>query len=257
MRIFQLMLFLLLVGPQVHSRVFEFKDEWLAGYIRGTGTWSQLGGDAFAASSGADTFFSDKPKYHLSGEFGFVWAPTDRVAVRLGLESIMSQKLKEIDGKDAGGTILMKVDSQVSAFNPNLSLELSFISEDKQKLFMFGGAGYSMVRVSTEYGLTAAGQTLYSITDDYKESLEGLSYSGHAGVGYEVHMVDTVTALFELGYRHFILRELKHRSSVEAIGGPVSKGETARTNTGKKRKLDMGGVFLGLSFRFYMPDFSK
>ena len=253
-----LWVFLIFVlGPQAQGRVFEFKDEWLAGYIRGTGTWSQLGTAPYGSSSGGQTSFADKPKYHMSGEFGFVWTPTDRIGLRLGLEAIMSQKQEGIEGKDSGGSVLMSLDSQVRVFNPNLTLELSFISEDKRKFFMFVGGGYSQVRVSNEYELTAAGQALYSLSDNYKESLEGLAYSGHLGFGYEMHMVDTVSVLFELGYRHFIARELNHRDGIQTVNGNFSEGSVALKNNGDKRQLDMGGAFLGVSFRFYMPDFSK
>src|SRR5690606_37547532 len=128
----------------------------------------------------------------------------------------------EATGKDASDAALMNVKSRALAFNPNITFEYNLTNTGTFKTMLFAGVGYSTLKVSNEYTLTAAGQAAYAGVPDYKEVVSGFALSSQFGGGVEFLMFDNVTLLTELGYRYLQVSNLKYEDSLTTVNGAVS-----------------------------------
>jgi hypothetical protein len=66
-------------------------------------------------------------------------------------------------------------------------------------------------------------------------------------------MLDNVAVILEGGWRQLSTEKLKHEASVTSVNGAVTDGDDATKNDGGKRAFDMGGPFVGVALRFYVP----
>jgi hypothetical protein len=248
---------LLLVTTTAEARVFNFKNEYLASYLRATGGPSGVGKDAFKGAGGTGTSYADSVAYNFSGEIGFLLRFKDRVTFRAGMELLQTKPLKEIAGKNAAGTTtLFNLTSEVLILHPTGTFEFNIAPDTDSRTFLFLGAGVADITVDNEFALTTDGETNFGITS-FTEKMEAYGLSYHGGIGYETLMADTVTVSFELGYRYLPINELKFKSDVTTIAqGAVTKGTVVRNADGGKRSLDMSGVYVSMGFRFYI-DFTR
>lgn len=238
------------------ARVFNFKSEYLASYLRATGGMSRAGDQAFGDSSGVDTTFEDEVAYNFSGEIGFLLMFKDRVTFRVGVELLETKPLVEVPGSDASGTALFALNSQAIVLQPVGTFEFNIMPKPDSRLFFYLGGGLAELTLENSYVMTADGETSLAQTD-FTEKLKSRAWSGHGGIGYEMLMADTVTVSFDLGYRYLPFSELKFKedSSTLTQGAAVSN-DVALTNSGDKRILDMSGPYFALTFRFYI-DFNR
>ena len=239
------------------ARVFNFKNEYLASYLRATGGTSAAGSDAFSIAGGTDTVYADEVAYNFSGEIGFLLRFKDRVTVRVGMEVLQTKPLNEISGKNPSGVNRFLLTSKVLVLQPVATIEVNLAPNPESRFYFFAGAGLSDVTMDNEFAMTATGTSELGGITDFAEKTTAYGISGHGGVGYEILMADTVTVAFELGYRYLPVPKLEFKNDVTTIAqGAVVKGDTVLNYDSSKRSLDMSGPFVGLGFRFYI-DFTR
>jgi hypothetical protein len=250
---FRITLLLILVCVfSAEARVFNYKEASKAAYLRGTGALSRVGQSAFENSSGTDTELKGESTYAYSGELGFVFGVGSMTNIRLGAEMIQH---RPVDGKglNPAGEERFALDSSVVVFNPNVTLEFIYKTQDNLRFFVFTGLGFADVTVDNRYTMTATGSTELGVAD-FSEKLTGSTYSGHAGIGLEARFVDNVTFSCDFGYRYLPVRTLKYKGDVNNIVAPggAAKGDEALNHDGHKRSLDLSGISAGITFRFYL-----
>lgn len=238
------------------ARVFDFSGYQSAAYFHGTAGTVSSGDQFFADSSGASTSFSDSVDYNFGGELGFMFAINPKLAMRIGIEFVQTKGL-QTTGKDSGGTAQMDVESQTIVVNPQFSMEWSISSTGTSRTLFFIGGGYGTGTISNNYVLTTGpggGTTTYPSADpNYKEAVTGTSITSHVGYGWEFYFLDNVTMLLDLGYRYMSFTSLKYKSAANTVHGSAAEGASAKDNLGRAREFDLGGPFVGIGFRFYIP----
>ena len=245
------------ISDSAQARVFNFQNEYLASYLRATGGLSGVGDKAFAKAGGADTVYSDKSNYGFGGEIGLLLQFENRVTLRLGMEILQSQDLKKIAGKNTSGEDRFHLTSEIFAFQPKVTVEVNLLPAPESRFYFFFGAGWSNIILDNQFVMTATGTSELGGITDFTEKAKATAVSGHAGIGYEVLMVDTITSFFELGYHYLPVSQLEFKNDVTTIAqGSVVKGATVLNGDGYKRGFDMSGVFVSLGFRFYI-DFTR
>lgn len=120
MKIF--ILLVLFISLQAEARVFSINESSVGTYFKGSFGTSNLKGDAFEDSSGTSTkSFAEEADYNWGGEIGFFF-PTPDYSFRFGLAIIAPSVASDNSGKNASGTSLMSVDSNVYGFFPMVHL---------------------------------------------------------------------------------------------------------------------------------------
>lgn len=246
-----------MVSAPVQARVFSFNDAWVSAYFRGTGGVSKVGDNAYEHTSGSLTAFEDEVDYNFSGEIGFAFQMSEFMAFRIGAEGLQTKGITVTGTNAAGTTDYMDIESKSVVFNPNATLEYSFLNTGTSRLFLFAGAGYSDVKVTNDYALTAAGQALYGAPASYKETWSSMVLNYNVGVGYEVFALDNVTFSIDTGWRFFKVSDFEYDSATTVVRGGASQsvaaGASVTDNLGNDIELDLGGVFVGVAFKFYIP----
>ena len=75
---------------------------------------------------------------------------------------------------------------------------------------------------------------------------------GSASLGIEYLFADTVTMLWEFGYRYMVSDDFKHKRDADTIIGPVSRGQNVVNSDGAIRSIDFSGMYASVGFRFYI-----
>lgn len=119
------------------------------------------------------------------------------------------------------------------------------------RVYISFGGGYGKVSMKNSYNLTGPGDIAYTTSNTFTEKASQMAYIMEVGVGYEMAFVQTTTVTFDFGYRYAIADNLKYDSNGEDFFGGHADGDSVLKDNGDKRSLDLGGVFAGLSFRFY------
>lgn len=239
--------------PCAQARKFSFQAEDIAAYFRGVGGQSALGQTAFknSVSSSTISFSSEAPALNIGGELGFLFKVSEQVNFRMAAE-VMQAKIGGVKGTDPNNsTEYFELESDIFVFNPQAILEYTFSGTPTSRYVSYFGFGYANVRLDNHYEINSAGETQLGVTS-YTEKAEGSFISGVVGLGWEGLFVDNVTAFVDVGYRFLDANKLKQKSDVNAIGGPLNKGDEVTDTSGNVRNLDLGGPFIGIAFRFYI-----
>ena len=153
--------------------------------------------------------------------------------------------------KAACGTNYFTLDSQTLAYVPGVSFEyLAYRNSDSHALLGFG-LGYAFVTLQNKYVMTAAGQSALGV-GSYTEVARAQTMAAQVYSGYEINFTDMVTASFKLGYRYLPVTSLKSSQSSAAISGAETDGSTLVNMDGGNRRVNLSGVFVGVSFNFYL-----
>lgn len=241
---------LLAGGFSAQARVFNYKDATVAAYVRGTGGLSLLDQDAFANEAGAGTALTGASKYNYGAELGFALAIGANTHLKFGAEMIQENPVNG-SGADSSGVKRYDITSSVFVFNPNVALEHVWSSSGSIRYYFSLGAGYAMVTASNAYKMTDAGVAALGV-GDFKENMSATALSGQASFGLETLFLDNVTLLADAGYRYLPVRQMKYTGDVKNFTGTFAKGDIVTNSDGSKRTLDLGGLFLGVTFRFYL-----
>jgi opacity protein-like surface antigen len=235
------------------ARTFNFKDESFGAYFRGTAGFSGVGTDQIDNSAGSNVDFDKKAHYNLSGEVGFIVYSTSHFNLRVGGELMSTDSVMGAKGSSGSGTPLFDLDSRVLAVNPMATFEYIFKPTDHSRFLAYLGLGSATVSLKNSYTFTSAGQTVFGQGASLSESSTAQVTNYNLGVGYEILFVDSVTAMFDLGYRYMPVNELKYTKATTTFDGTaVGKGDKVINADGSTRKFDLSGVYLGVSFRFYV-----
>lgn len=225
------------LSTTAHARVFNWKDATVAPYMRGTAQTMSLGQSAFEDSIPAGDTIDGSARFGYGGELGVLLGATPFVRVRLGAELMQAQSVGET-------TAAYRLDSSVSVFNPNVTFEYAGMPQGSYRYYGFASVGYAMATVENKFRDSSAG--------DYAEIAEGRSVSGAVGIGVEWLFTESATLALDLGYRYLRLSSLKYKASASGLSGDVTKGDVALDRAGQPRALDLGGVTVGIGFRFYL-----
>ncbi len=249
--------------PAAEARVFSYADSWLAAYLRGSVGMSSLNDKAYADTVGTDIAFKDGVDYNFGGEIGLAVLLSETLTLRLGVEGLGALTARD-EGQDPN-VVAGNVESvsHVSVFNPMATAEYVYHSIGGLRLFTMAGIGYATVKVSNEYTLASGMPALYSYSGNnpYKESWESSPIiSWQIGTGLEYSFMSNVTINLDVGWRFLEATKFTHKSAQEVIRGnaatTVKAGGTVRDNADRAVQLDLGGVFAGVMFKFYIPNFN-
>lgn len=235
------------------ARKFDYKSEKIATYFRGTFGSSAVNDSAFGNSSGSGITSEGNVRTNLSGEFGVVFS-SQNLGLRLGAEILMPRNVMGAVGKDAGGTEMYELNSKILAFMPTANLEMYVPTSPESRIVFGAGIGFTSVSVDNEYRLTAAGNTAFNgqgITD-HTESGSARTTTAQAFIGYETLFTDTVTATFDAGYRYAPVNGLKSSKDVTTFTGTYAKDADLKNHDGSDRSMNLGGPYVGMTFKFYI-----
>lgn len=247
------LIFVLLVPVFAEARVFNYKDSEVAAYVRGTGGLSQLAQDSFANSSGPGTTVDGSTKYNYGGEVGFMFGLGTNFHVRIGAEVLQENPVVG-DGTNSSGVSYYTLNSSVFVFNPNVAFEYVYSATGNMRFYSVFGIGYANVTVVNDYKMTGPGQTALTV-GDFKETMDTNVLSGQVGFGLETLFTDNVTFMADVGYRYLPVKSLKYKADTVNILSPttgVHKGDQVVNQDGSKRTMNLGGLFAGVAFRFYL-----
>lgn len=237
----------------VQARVFDFKSATVAPYIRGTGGTTPLGQDAFIHGSGVGTTLTSKSNYNYSGEVGLNMKIADIANLRLGAELISAIPVSNARGTNAAGAERFSLNSNLTVFNPNATIEVFLLKGASARLYSFAGIGYGVANLTNSYTMTSTGTDELGGLSSYDEKAVGSSLTYTVGMGFETVFSDNVTLSLDAGYRYLQLQNMTHTGPVTTIAqGSVAKGDVLKNPDGTARRLDLGGAFVGLTFRFYI-----
>lgn len=235
------------------ARVFDMKDLRLAPYLRGTfgDAWTHQ--EAFIQELGA-TQVDGSVTYSFSGELGVMFRVAPQVNLRVGAEIFEPNPVSGAIGTDASGATLLTMNSNVFVFNPQVAMEFVAAQfKDGSRVLWTAGVGDAFVNLKNEYDVTAAGQTALGLPS-YTETASAQAINFFSSVAYETYFVDRIMGMFELGYRFFQVKNLNHSQDQKTFAQPTGavSGSSLLNSDGSQRQLDLSGIFVGVSLRFYI-----
>lgn len=244
---------LLLASSSAFARVFDYKNSNLAAYVRGTGGITELGRKAFDQSSGTGVRTSGSAKYGYGGEVGAMIGLSPNVHVRIGGELIQPQAVNTLGTNSAATQSYYHLNSNVSVFNPNLSFEWAYKIQGSTRYFVSAGAGYAFVLLINKYLMTTAGTSQFGL-QSFNDSMKGNAVSYKVSTGIETLFTDNVTFAADIGYLYLPVKKLVYTDSVQNFISPrgVTAGSKVVNANGTSRAIDLSGITVGVSFRFYL-----
>lgn len=241
---------LFLFNSVASARVFNFAGLNVSSYLRGAGGTAYFGNDAFGNAGGSGAIYSEGVLYQFSGEFGFSFELSSMTA-RIGFEMHRPQHLSQYEAKNAGGTTLYNIDSDIISYSPMITFEFPMSKSSTSKTYTFLGAGYGYVTMKNQITFTAAGTTAYSLAD-FTEDTKGQSIFGIGGWGFETLLVDNVTFGMEFGYRYMEVYRMTHKAASTNFLGSSAEGAPVKNTDGTDRFLNLSQPFMSFMFRFYI-----
>ena len=243
---------ILAAAPEASARKFSFSTEDMAAYFRGTGGMSAVEQSAFDKSSGTDTTLSsEKSSFNYGAELGFLFKIHESLNFRVGAE-ILQAKVSDVKGTNSSGAERFTLESDIFAFNPMVNVEYVWGTGENSRFVGYFGFGYASVRLDNKYEMTATGATELS-QNTFTEKSDGSFINGVVGIGWEGLFVDNTTVMLDAGYRFLDVNKLKHSADNPVMGGgTAAKGSEVTNADGSQRTFDLGGPYIGLSFRFYI-----
>ncbi len=232
------------------ARVFNFAGLNVSSYLKAAGGTAQFGNDAFSNSSATNVSYSEGVLYQFSGEFGFSFEASSFTA-RIGFEMHRPQHLTQYEAKNAGGTVMYTVDSDIITYSPTLTLEFPLNKAQTTKSYVFLGVGYGYVTLTNSYTFTASGTSSYGLSN-FIEDGKAQSIFGTGGWGFETLLVDNVTFGMEFGYRFMEAYKFNHKSNVTTFLGSKTEGAVMKNSDGSDRFLNLSQPFMAFVFRFYI-----
>ncbi len=237
------------VGLPAQARIFNLNDENFAAYVRGS-YGPALTNALNSQSSGNNISVNSEHPYHLSGEFGFMYA-MPWLNIRFGLELLKPADIKDAVGKTSSGSEMYTMTSEISVMIPKVALEVTLHKSPLGRVYLEGGAGYANLAARNSYTMTAAGTAATGLSDFY-EDLRGNTMAYEGAVGLESLLTDSTTIVFEGGYRSLVFDDIKHNRDVTSFQGSVVKGDRAKNMNGDNRSLNMSNWFTGIALRFWI-----
>jgi opacity protein-like surface antigen len=229
--------------------------------MRGTGVYSYLGENAYGNSTGYNTQFDREVEYSMAGELGLAIQMGADISLRLGVEGFRAQEVRTRGSLTSNSSAFIDIESSVLAFSPMATIEYRFMGEGHFRIYGFGGIGYSAVSVTNEKTLNNAAEAYYAHgtnPNPYKESWDADPVVTYAlGTGVEFFAFDNVTFCLDGGWRFLSVKKFEYEEDVAAVRGGATKnflkGDVVRDDANERIGLNLGGPFVGLTFKFYIP----
>jgi hypothetical protein len=224
------------------ARVFNLRNEEKAAYFSGTISNVTVGPNIYQNESFA-TSYSDGVRALTGGEFG-LFRSGERAALKLGFEVLIPN-----DVKDAAASVnnvnQYKIKSTGIIYAPKIGVDLNLLYGFNFRWLLSGSVGWSRLNYKNSYTevlLPAGDHTVEYLADT-------LTWTGSTGL--EFFMMDTTTAVVEIGYRSLNFSKMTYHKSVTTFSGDKNGGEEVKNLDGSPRTANFGGVFGSVSFRFY------
>ncbi len=247
----RILLLLTFFGWNAQGRVFNFSGEKFAPYVRGSYLTTSTGDSAFAKSGGTGTTYDKKNAYNSSFEFGFAYG-IKNLRLKFGFEVFKPPNLVGVTGRNASGTALYTLNSDVLGYAPKVGVELNLKQWPETRIFLSGDFGAMSATVKNTYALTADGTAAYPTVVNFTEELKTSGQAIDASLGVETLMFDSTTFSFELGYRTLAFKNLKHNLPVTTFQNAVIKGDAALNDDGTSRSMSFSNVYAAMGFRFWI-----
>lgn len=232
------------------ARVFDFRKESFAGYIRGTYNNQILVNTLLSESHGNNVSLADEFSSTLSGEFGFIYS-TGSVQMRFAFEVLRPPEIKT-SGMSNAQAELYAMTSELSVYAPKLGLEVAVWKRPRQRFLLWGAVGSASLMGRNSYVLTPAGEVQFAPVTEHYEDLRGTASLFEGGMSYESLISDATTWVLEGGYRQLKFDKITHNRDVRSFSGNYQKGDTARNMDGKDRAVDLSQAYLAIAFRFWI-----
>lgn len=241
----------LMVINRTEARVFNVGNDTFAVYVKGALDNSEFENTLVTESSGAgSTVQADIPR-KLSGELGVFFANAI-LNFRLGVEYLRPNDLENQSGlRSSNEENLYSLDSEISVIIPKVTVEGNLERWQTGRYFIAGSFGQATLVARNEYSFTTAGSTLYGL-NSFHEDLTATGNLIEGSLGLETLLADTTTMVFEAGYRSLLFESAELRTGTTNFQGTLNSGQSVKTSAGKNRTLDLSGIFLGFTFRFYL-----
>lgn len=253
MSFFARLLFLIcLWHSPVEAKVFNISNEKFGSYLLFTGGPSAIGKDFFEGETSSNLTYSKGHTLNTGAEFGFLWA-SQFMNLRFGLEILKPANLTGVAAANATDT-LYTISSNLTGYVPKVGAEFNLQSTGTNRSFLFATVGSGSITATNEYDLTAAGSAAFPGVVDHTLKMNGAAQQLAGGLGFEGHLSDSTTYLFELGYRQMVFSKLKAAETVTTFNGQVyGPGDIVKFADGTtQRSLDFTGYYISLGLRIYI-----
>lgn len=245
--------FIGLISLPLQARVFSFQEQNLSATLEGSFGPTLMSQDGFAANIGSSVSMKESLSYMQGGKIGFAYNLQEKLNLAFGLEVLKPLSITGASATNTSGSELYIFSSSALVLNPIFSLEYSYSKVGNVRYFFGLGAGMGQLTMDNKFEINSTGESELGV-QSYTEKLKGQAINGYMSIGLEAHFVDTSTFVIQAGHRLFKFHELKHGSAVNTYSeGSVAEGSTVYNADGSKRKLDFGGPFVSMGFRFYIP----
>lgn len=242
----------LFCSPVVQARVFSIQDEKFSSYFLLQGGPSEIKKTFFEGeNSVATSEYSTGFNLNTGFEFGFMWA-SEFLNLRFGLELLKPSRLSGVEVSDSG-SVLYEIDSDLTGFIPKIGVEANMQVTKDSRSYAFLAYGSASVTAQNTYALTAAGTAAFPGVVDHTLKMKGAAEQLSAGLGFERHLSDASTYMFQLGYQQMAVSKLTSDGTVTTFNGQVyGPGDEVLFVNGQNRKLNFTGAFLSLGIRIYI-----
>lgn len=231
------------------ARVFNLHGDTSGTYLRGNYGSSNIQQDGYIDRSGSNTLMAGEVDFTATGEIGY-FSVKGPVGFRLGLEVINPQKISKTPGSNSSGTKLMDISSEAYGIFPVLHIDYYLLPGKNTRAILSFGGGYGRVTLKNTYDLTTDGTTEYGITS-FKESAEGYTYILETSFGYELTLANSLTVVFDAGYRYGNVNSLEYKNNVTNFLGNQNSGDAFKNSDGQDLELDLSSFYTGIHLRFY------
>lgn len=224
------------------ARVFDMRREERGSYLSGSLGNVTVGQNLYQNESTA-TQYTEGVNTMAAGEFGF-FRTGERAAIRFGVEVMIPKEIKEATAS-LNGTVQYKIKSTGIIYAPKVGVDLNLLYGPTYRWLLSGSVGLARLNyknIYTEVLLPEGDHTVEYVADT-------LTWTGSTGL--EIFVMDTTTAILEVGYRSLNFSSLKYHQSVTTFAGEKSGGDGVNDINGAARTANFSGIFGGITFRIY------
>ena len=232
----------LVLSVESSARVFDMRNEEKGAYFSGTLSNVTVGSSLYQNESSASQY-TEGVRTLTGGEFG-LFRTAERAAIKLGFEFLIPTEVKDA-AASLNDVRQYKIKSTGIIYAPKLGVDLNLISRGTFRWLLSGSVGWARLNytnIYTEVVLPAGDHSVEYIADE-------VTWTGSTGL--EFFMMDTTTAIIEVGYRSLNFSKMKYHKSVTTFTGEKNGGDAVKNQDGSPRTANFGGIFGSLSFRFY------
>lgn len=235
----------------LQARVFNLSNETIAPFLRVNYGTSQFTNQIFVNSLGADTNVDkDFASILQGGELGLI-ITGPRLGFRLGVEILTPANINTNATSNAGAE-LYQFESGLTAITPRVGLDYAFRYTSTWKTGVAVTGGLSSISYKNSYTLNAAGEAAFPGITSFSEEGSATATQLEAALFFETLMNDTTTISLDLGYRSLNVTSFKYKEDFIDLAGTAKAKNDLASDADVLKAANLSGVFLALTFRFYL-----